>query len=307
MPIFLYTWELVLNLTKKCADQPIDTEKYVKSDHFSGSNGQEKRSNEEIDSCEIDIENNILPMGLINSGQICYMISIIQCLYACYSYKKLILGNNILENLINAMYTKNDTEKSKEEFLNEYFKVFNDVNESIQFDSKVFFLRLLSNFKSKLMNEFIINKTVSVKCEVYTHEHVTPDTIGLCNFTRISEFSSVHDKYFNKSQEGNYYCIKCKKNTLCTITDQYKFSNFIVYYFSNADENHSVDYICDLVLEKNQKVLGIIERFGISNDFGHYIAHTKLENTWYTFNDSNFIILNTYEKIYPYMIFCTFD
>ena len=252
---------------------------------------------------ELNVKNSLAPKSLRNLGRVCYMLSTIQCVSACFSVLPIQFEKNPAGELFSSLINSGDVDTTFRNFLDAYQCQFSDFNIIEEYDAKEFFLRLIAVLGTKISSYFITMKINKVEC--IKHHHITEkkDETAFYDFGALENFESVYMNYFSLGiQEKIQFCIKCNTYNLCKVDDTYRLPDLRVFYF-NSSYKITIEALAYKLSQKNLNLLGIIKRISTTTNSGHFIAYVLIDRAWFICNDSIIHEINQEEYVEPYMIF----
>lgn len=256
------------------------------------------------------LQNSIpLPSGLINTGNTCYLNSILQALLSCQSFNEVMI---ILEhqNKITKLYNRilmgdcNNPvellsaiiEKRKYKDTNLHMGHHEDANES--------FLMLLEEIGDDILKVFNIKHQIKLSCSCgFKNSRKDVPEIFLDYYS--NEISLVKYLVYQKTHPKDYKCPSCKGIATTRLKKKiYSISNVIIITFKKYTVKDHIDFPLFINLASNlrYKLVAQIEHFGDAQG-GHYITRALRQNTVYIFNDNSVTPSSFVPTPDTYMIF----
>ena len=244
------------------------------------------------------------PKSLTNFGNICYMLSTLQCVSACLYYFPKEFENNPAGQLFSSLINSGDGNEHLKTFLKAYKSKFSDFKIGEERDTKEFFLRLIEMLGTTISSYFITKKSLTVTCLGKQHTTAVEDLTAFYDFGALENFEEVYKNYFSHAtQEKTQYCMACEQPRRCKVDDIYILPPIMVFYFSNSTHVITIDALAYKLSQKRLKLIGIIKRIGNMPDTGHYVAYVLIDENWYICNDSHIANASKEERLEPYLVF----
>ena len=271
--------------------------------------------------------NNNLSRGLNNLGNTCFFNSILQLLYQCTIFNKIIL-NDINGKLINLYrnyiidYNNSSTNLSPNEIINYVSKklgrsgfsqedadqylnyiidaIINELDEYIKSNQLENLLITSKNIKFKTLVDsmFKIKINKEIICTNCNHISKSTDLDNKLYLTLDNNIDNLNDliqnyKYEILDDDNKYKCEKCHKyNNAIIKKDILKLPKYLIitlkrYSNLNSKINNQIQMYEYINIHNKDYELRGFVYHSGSTNGGHYVYYGKIRNSWYLYNDSS--------------------
>jgi ubiquitin C-terminal hydrolase len=271
--------------------------------------------------------NNNLSRGLNNLGNTCFFNSILQLLYQCTIFNKIIL-NDINGKLINLYrnyiidYNNSSTNLSPNEIINYVSKklgrsrfsqedadqylnyiidvIINELDEYIKSNQLENLLITSKNIKFKTLVDsmFKIKINKEIICTNCNHISKSTDLDNKLYLTLDNNIDNLNDliqnyKYEILDDDNKYKCEKCHKyNNAIIKKDILKLPKYLIitlkrYSNLNSKINNQIQMYEYMNIHNKDYELRGFVYHSGSTNGGHYVYYGKIRNSWYLYNDSS--------------------
>lgn len=274
----------------------------------------------------MNFDNN-LSNGLDNLGNTCFFNSVLQLLYQCTIFNKLLLVNDFDGSLIKiykdflTSYSNNPnpskilkyvshilgrtlySQEDAEQYLNFIIDAIIDELKTFIKNNSLQNLKIVD--KNIKLNELVDHLfTLQIKkkiiCPKCNHISKSNDNINKLYLSINSDrLEDMIINYLNEylDDDNRYKCDKCNNNVNAKIEREIiKLPKYLIitlkrYSNQNSKINRDIYMYKEFKLDKNYELRGIIYHSGSTNG-GHYVYYGKKNNNWYLYNDSSVSRIN---------------